>query len=84
MEVKNYWLNTPRFTLKTIEKKTSLSNKIIRYIGEGYFMDFQTEKNEILTNEPPKQHKRLIAELEKKCNIKEEKPKGLFTKKKSK
>ena len=47
-------------------------------------MDFQTEKNEILTNEPPKQHRRLIAELEKKCNIKEEKPKGLFTKKKSK
>ncbi len=42
-------------------------------------MDFQTEKNEILTNEPPKNHKRLISELEKKCDIKQ---KGLFRTKK--
>jgi len=41
--------------------------------------DFQTEKNEILTNEPPKNHKALIKELEKKYDIK---PKGLFSKKK--
>ena len=42
-------------------------------------MDFITEKNEILTNEPPKKHRELIRELEKKYDIK---PKGLFTKKK--
>jgi len=47
-------------------------------------MDFETEKNEILTNEPPKNHRRLIAELEKKFDVKETKPKGLFSKKKSK
>ena len=44
-------------------------------------MDFQTEKNEILTNEPPKNHKALIKKLEEKYDIK---PKGLFSKKKSK
>ena len=44
--------------------------------------DLQTAINEILTNEPPKNHKALIHELEKK--YKEEKPKGLFSKKKSK
>ena len=46
--------------------------------------DLQTEINEILTNEPPKQHKRLISELKKKHEDKDEKPKGLFSKKKSK
>jgi len=46
--------------------------------------DLQTEKNEILTNEPPKNHKALIKELEKRYEQKEEKPKGLFSKKKSK
>ena len=41
--------------------------------------DLQTAINEILTNEPPKNHKRLIAELEKKHD---DKPKGLFRTKK--
>ena len=46
--------------------------------------DLQTAINEILPNEPPKNHKRLIAELEKKHDDKEAtpKPKGLFSKKK--
>jgi len=44
-------------------------------------MGFQEEYNEIVTNEPPKNHKALISELKKKYDIK---PKGLFSKKKSK
>lgn len=43
--------------------------------------DLQTAINEILTNEPPKQHRRLINELKKKYDTKEDK--GLFSKKKS-
>ncbi len=38
-------------------------------------MGFQEEKNEILTYEPPKQHRRLLKELEKKYGQKEDKPK---------
>jgi len=60
------------------------TKKTIKYIGKGHSMGFQEEKNEIVTNEPPKNHKALIRELEKKYAQKEDKPKGLFGKKKSK